>query len=66
MADNTTNFKGLVYGDIIGAPYSKSGTANRYFDLGQSRNVYWNGRVRTFHPQAGEPSLSGCPLKGTP
>lgn len=58
MADNTTNFKGLVYGDIIGAPYSKSGTANRYFDLGQSRNVYWNGRVRTFHPQAGEPSFA--------
>ena len=58
MADHTTNFKGLVYGDIIGAPFSRSGTANRYFDLGESRNVFYNGRVRTFHPQAGEPSLS--------
>lgn len=58
MADDTTNFKGLVYGDIIGAPFSKSGTANRYFDLGQSRNVYYRGRVRTFHPQSGEPSFA--------
>ena len=29
-------FKGLVYGDLVGAPFMIENTYNRYFPLGES------------------------------
>jgi len=58
MDNREKNIRGLVYGDMVGAPFRLSGTPNRYFDLGQSRSVQYHGHIRTFHPQAGEPSFA--------
>lgn len=50
------SFKGTVYGDLIGAPYMIENTHNRYFELGESRRAFSNGRVRSFFPEVTEVS----------
>lgn len=48
--------KGVVYGDLVGAPFRIENTYNRYFDLGEDRRAYSHGRVRSFFPEATEVS----------
>ncbi len=50
------SFKGVVYGDLVGAPYMIENTYNRYFALGESRRGFSHGRVRTFFPEVTEVS----------
>ena len=49
-------FKGLVYGDLVGAPFMIENTYNRYFPLGESRRAFSRGRVRSFFPEVTEVS----------
>lgn len=48
--------RGAVYGDLVGSPFMKENTHNRYFDLGEGRRAFSRGRVRTFFPVATEAS----------
>ena len=52
----TGSFKGVVYGDLVGAPYMIENTYNRYFPLGESRRAFSHGRVRSFFPEVTEVS----------
>ncbi len=50
------SFAGAVYGDLVGSPFMVENTYNRYFDLGEGRRAYSNGRVRSFLPASTEVS----------
>ena len=52
----TGTFKGIVYGDLVGAPYMIENTYNRYFPLGESRRAFSHGKVRSFFPEVTEVS----------
>ena len=46
--------RGVVYGDLIGAPYRIENTYNRYFPLGETRRIPSHGKLRVFFPEATE------------
>lgn len=54
--ENKGAFKGIVYGDLVGAPYMIENTYNRYFPLGETRRAFSHGKVRTFFPEVTEVS----------
>ena len=54
--NETGSFKGVVYGDLVGAPYMIENTYNRYFPLGEGRRAFSRGRVRSFFPEVTEVS----------
>ena len=54
--EHSGTFKGIVYGDLMGAPYMIENTYNRYFPLGETRRAFSHGKVRTFFPEVTEVS----------
>ncbi len=58
-AELRNSFQGIIYGDLVGAPYMIENTYNKYFDLGQSNRAFHKGRVRTFFPSTTEATY-GC------
>lgn len=56
--EHKSSFTGAVFGDIIGAPFAKVNTYNRYFEIGVSQREVSGGRSRVYFPGVSEVSHS--------